>query len=166
MGRLRHLPLLLSLWGLITSGAEAASEDSGACYRSTLAEYEALFLEAFTDEPSIYINCMSFGQDKALETAIVSGNGSTVEQVLRFECKGETLFVFESEREFSTERNESCLECASRESPTEDACLVRESVIHTRSEMRTIIYTYHLSSLACADACDRCYVSAYNCGKA
>ena len=150
MGRLRHLPLLLSLWGLITSGAEAASEDSGACYRSTLAEYEALFLEAFTDklaEPSIYINCMSFGQDKALETAIVSGNGSTVEQVLRFECKGQTLFVFESEREFSTKRNESCLECASRESPTEDACLVRESVIHTISEMRTLIYTCTISPL-------------------
>ena len=147
MLRSRHLPLLLVCWGLLLWGIEAASEGgadsntTSVCYRSTLSEYETLFKDAFTlkleesgadnSDVSIYINCMSFGQDKELETAIVSGNASTAgEQVLRFKCQGDMLFVLESEREFSTERNESCLECAGPESTAEDACLVRECTQH------------------------------------
>ena len=145
MLRSRHITLLLVCWGLVLWGSEAAdeagenSETTSGCYRSQLSEYETLFRNAFAlkfeetgateSTVSVYINCMSFRQDKELETAIVSGNVSTAagEQVLRFTCQEDMLFVLESEREFSKDRNESCLECAGPESTAEDACLFRES---------------------------------------
>jgi hypothetical protein len=158
MLRWRHITLLLVCWGLVLWGSEAAdeagenSETTSGCYRSQLSEYETLFRNAFAlkfeetgateSTVSVYINCMSFGQDKELETAIVSGNVSSAagEQVLRFTCQEDMLFVLESEREFSKDRNESCLECAGPEPTAEDACLV-----------------------PCAENCDRCYDTSETC---
>ena len=147
MFRTTYLPLsILVFWGLLLSGTEAASEEgesesseaTSGCYRPTLSEYEELFREGFTvkteetgsndSDVSIYINCMSFGSDYALKTAIVSGNASTTEQVLRFTCRGDILLVLESQREFSTERNESCLTCSEEsDSHSGNACLIRKS---------------------------------------
>jgi hypothetical protein len=154
MLRSRLITLLLVYWGFVLWGSEAAddagenSETTSGCYRSKLSEYETLFRNGFalkfeetgaTDSTvSVYINCMSFGQDKELETAIVSTAAG--EQVLRFTCQEDMLFVLESEREFSKDRNESCLECAGPESTAEDACLV-----------------------PCAENCDRCYNTPDTC---
>ena len=159
MQRSGYLALLLGLWGLASCGVESVSEESsaksaasGGCYRQSLPEYEALFREAFTallgdSDLSVYINCLSFSRDKGLEAAIVSGNGSSTERVLRFSCTaGETLLAVESDREFSSERNESCLECASPSATAEDACPIRESSLGATNTSHTHTHT-HIFSL-------------------
>jgi hypothetical protein len=127
-----------------TDEATGESSKNDSCYKSDVSGYGALFMEAFTfkqdvHDVDIFINCMSFDERKGLSAAVVSGNSTAGAEVLRFTCKRNTLLALESGRQFSTEENVACLECAT-ESTTGDACVT-----------------------PCADDCERCYGTADKC---
>ena len=127
------LLLLLScttlFWTVALTAETTAEESSRVCYKSDLSEYKKQFVEAFNiklavelTEEDVYINCMSFNDHQELKSAIVSGGNSTV---IDFSCKGETLFAFNSQRDFDTTESKSCVECATN-STTGSACVERE----------------------------------------
>ena len=130
-----ELRLLLLLLACITPFLESAktTEDTGSttCYKSEFSEYRSLFEDAFeikqedADNIEVYINCMSFNENGELESAIVSFNSTGDPRVLDFTCRGNTLFVLESERDFNTTESTSCFGCATNSS-MEDACTSRK----------------------------------------
>ena len=133
MLELRLLLLLLSC-AIPFLVAAKTTEHTGSttCYKSEFSEYRSLFEDAFeikqedADNIEVYINCMSFNENGEFESAIVSANSSTgIERVLAFACRGNTLFAFESERDFNTTESTSCFDCAT-DSPMEDACTSRK----------------------------------------
>ena len=139
MIKLRHL-LSLLVCAVVFLGANDAAEEAGSdegsksedvCYQPELSQYGDLFREAFAvslgEDVQVYINCMSFGENGELETAVVSGRNESGNEtgVFTFKCGGSALIAFESERTFSKMETESCLECDTS-STTGDACVTRK----------------------------------------
>lgn len=120
---------------------ETASENTN-CYKQELSEYSDLFLDVFSiklgENVDIYINCMSFGSSRELHTAIVSGRHNDTTEVLEFKCETNILLALESEREFSTSINTSCLDCA--DSTTGDACIARKIFYTVLSLFLSILF--------------------------
>jgi hypothetical protein len=141
------LPVLAcaALFLVVTKAVEdtegATGKASSTCYKSELSGYRGLFEEAFEmklESMAVYINCMSFNEEGELDSAIVSGNGSSGEHVLEFSCKGNTLLALDSERPFNTTESLSCFSCAT-DPAAEDACVE-----------------------PCPHDCERCYEHADN----
>ena len=102
--------------------------DTSYCFRATLAEYNAGFEEAFQfklgENVTIYTNCLSFGQNRELNTAVVSGrNESGATEVFEFVCRGNALLAFDSARSFSNRSSQACVDCSIT---VEEACVMRE----------------------------------------
>ena len=119
--------LLLSACTVLLWAQEEGEVEIDYCFRPLLSQYNVLFEEAFEfklENATTYVNCMSFGENRELKTAVVSGENETGSmEVFEFVCRGNGLLAFDSSRPFSTvTANNTCVECTD-----EGACSMRKS---------------------------------------
>ena len=144
--------LLLLACTVLVWAQEEGEAEIDYCFRPSLSEYNVIFEEAFEfrlGNATTYVNCMSFGENRELKIAVVSGrNEAGGTEVFEFVCRGNGLLAFDSSRAFSTVTvNNTCVEC----SDAVDACSARKwtcgVVVRARRRTASSVYVYVCVSL-------------------